>query len=75
MSTKNPLTPAGIEPTTFRFVAQHLNHCATAVPTSTSSWFNNLYMKDMLLEELKVLTMVLMRILVLCGMMLCDWVK
>jgi len=29
---KNPLTPAGIEPVTFRFVAQHLNHCATAVP-------------------------------------------
>jgi len=26
------MTPAGIEPTTFRFVAQHLNHCATAVP-------------------------------------------
>jgi len=32
MSTKNPLTLAGIEPATFRFVAQHLNHCATAVP-------------------------------------------
>jgi len=30
---KNPLTPAGIEPATFWFVAQHLNHCATAVPT------------------------------------------
>jgi len=30
MSIKNPLTPAGIEPATFRFVAQHLNHCATA---------------------------------------------
>ena len=30
---KNPLTLAGIEPATFRFVAQHLNHCATAVPT------------------------------------------
>ena len=30
---KNPLTPAGIEPATFRFVAQHLKHCATAVPT------------------------------------------
>ena len=30
---KNPLTPAGIEPATFRFVAQHLNHCATAVPS------------------------------------------
>ena len=29
---KNPLTPAGIEPATFLFVAQHLNHCATAVP-------------------------------------------
>ena len=29
---KNPLTPAGIEPATFRFVAQHLNHGATAVP-------------------------------------------
>ena len=27
---KNPLTPAGIEPATFRFVADHLNHYATA---------------------------------------------
>jgi len=25
------MTPAEIEPATFRFVAQHLNHCATAV--------------------------------------------
>ena len=32
MSMKNPLTPVGIEPATFRFVAQHLNHCATSVP-------------------------------------------
>jgi len=32
MSMKNPMTPAGIEPATFRFPAQHLNHCATAVP-------------------------------------------
>ena len=30
MSMKNPLTLAGIEPANFRFVAQHLNHCATA---------------------------------------------
>jgi hypothetical protein len=29
---KNPMTPSGIEPATFRFVAQYLNHCATAVP-------------------------------------------
>ena len=29
---KNPMTPAGIEPATFQFVAQHLNHCATVVP-------------------------------------------
>ena len=25
------MTQTGIEPATFRFVAQHLNHCATAV--------------------------------------------
>jgi hypothetical protein len=28
-----PVTPSGIEPPTFRFVAQYLNHCATAVPS------------------------------------------
>ena len=33
MSMENPLVAAGIEPATFRFVAQHLNRCATAVPT------------------------------------------
>ena len=26
---KIPMLPSGIEPATFRFVAQHLNHCAT----------------------------------------------
>jgi len=31
------MTPFGIEPATFRFVAQHLNHCATAVPNETRS--------------------------------------
>jgi len=29
---KTPVTPSGIEPAAFRFVAQHLNHCATKVP-------------------------------------------
>ena len=44
---KNPLTPAGIEPATFRFVAQHLNHCATAVPSS----FHGHHLKCLLYEE------------------------
>jgi hypothetical protein len=33
MSMKNSMTPSGIEPATW-FVAQYLNHCATAVPTN-----------------------------------------
>ena len=32
---KNPMTPDGIELATFRFVAQHLTHCATAVPVTS----------------------------------------
>ena len=32
---KIPITPFGKEPATFRFVAQQLNHCATAVPMFT----------------------------------------
>jgi len=31
------MTPAGMEQVTFRFVAQHLNHCATAVPSGSNT--------------------------------------
>jgi len=41
MSMKNPLIPAGIEPATFRFGAQHLTHWATAVLTDVSTLPNN----------------------------------
>jgi len=47
---KNPLTPAGIVPATFRFVVQLLNHCATAVLSHLigshlkSSYVNNSYL-------------------------------
>ena len=32
------MTPYGTEPATFRFVAQHLNHCVTAVPRLFSTF-------------------------------------
>jgi len=34
---KNPLTPAGIEPATVRFVARHLNHCAAVLQSECHS--------------------------------------
>jgi len=33
-----PMTPSGIKPATFQFVAQHLNHCATMVPTTRATY-------------------------------------
>ena len=42
---KNPLTPAGIEPATYRFVAQHFNHCAAAVPTEKMWSYEFIYRK------------------------------
>ena len=49
---KNPMTPAGIEPATFRFVAQHLNHCATAVPSFFLREYN-FYLRPLFLEYKK----------------------
>ena len=44
------MTPAGIEPATFRFVAQHLDHCTTAVPKKEGIYvkfvFINALLKD-----------------------------
>jgi hypothetical protein len=38
---KNPMTPSGIDPATFRFVPQCLNHCATACPIFVGTYNNN----------------------------------
>jgi len=42
---KIPVTPAGIELATFQFVAQHLNHCTTAVPNGCLLWQRKYYNK------------------------------
>jgi len=40
MSMKNPLTSAGIEPATFRFVAQHLPPCYRGPQYRTVPYYN-----------------------------------
>jgi len=52
---KNPLTPAGVEPATFRFVAQHLNHCVTAVPFIIKKVIENAGRKILLVPILFIL--------------------
>jgi len=48
MPMKNLMTPAGIEPATFRFVAQQINHCAIAVPASKGQMGFNLAFKGLI---------------------------
>ena len=51
MSMKNPLTPSGIEPATFRFVAQHFNHRATSVPLSAILSPSNIWGLERVLSD------------------------
>ena len=46
------MTSSGIEAATFRFVAQHLNHCATAVPNK-SFYITQLCVKLVIYPEYK----------------------
>ena len=45
------MTPAGIEPATFRFVAQRLNHCATAGPGDGHTAVRNMYRIEINIHE------------------------
>ena len=40
------MTPSGIEPATFGFVAQHLNYCATAVPKMSTHIRVKVFLSD-----------------------------
>jgi len=51
VSMKNPMTPAGIEPATFRFVAQQLNHCVTAVENTGIIVINQLNAQIIIKQE------------------------
>ena len=50
---KNQQTPAGIEPATFRFVAQRLSHCATAVPRKLLEWLFKSYCEEYMVQHKK----------------------
>jgi len=56
---KFPMTPAGIERATFRFVAQHLNHCATALNSGNGIKHIGTYCSGILTALLKRLDYVM----------------
>jgi hypothetical protein len=55
---KIPMTPSGIDSATFRFLAQCLNHCATACPT-LEQYLNQSRSKDCITKFLLMLVLVL----------------
>ena len=54
-----PITPAGIEPATFRIVAQHLKQCATAIPPKHVE--TDKYTKNKLCTKMALFTRPLIR--------------
>ena len=67
---KNPLTSPGIEPATFRFVAQHLNHCATTVPISTYRYVSYISYGVVCLSQFPFFSMLLSVVLTCQGYIL-----
>ena len=64
---KISVTPSGIEPATSRFVAQHFNHCATAVLNNYSEQFSWQY--QILCYPLKVR---IVQVTALCNLTPCG---
>jgi hypothetical protein len=62
------MTPAGIEPATFRFVAKRLNHCATAVPVFMQGIYTHIPEKNYVLREYSVAAILLLLFMLLISL-------